>query len=264
MHGFGGKRRSTASPRRTGRRRAATAPDSTAKRASTPFFDETSLSRRKIPAAEWTRSAAGTEGAEAGVCFFGPCFFARAKKSFFNNRMAGQRGSRPEGKRKPLILLPPLLGRPKAGQSGDRKNRAQAIAGKSNGQIQRQRMKAGCLKAELSLLLRRSELLPFARAKRSNQEKRFSNSPMAGQARAGPRSVGLRPPVPCAPRGTGERRTTRFAQTRAPLRRLSRCGARLALRPGKVRSREQRQQPPASSPRPAPNLTHVKAPLAAG
>ncbi|MQP76203.1 hypothetical protein CQ393_09890 [Stenotrophomonas sp. MYb238] len=35
----------------------------------TPFFYATWMSRRKIPSAEWTRSAAGTEGAEAGACF---------------------------------------------------------------------------------------------------------------------------------------------------------------------------------------------------
>ena len=46
------------------------------------------------------------------------------------------------------------------------------------------------------------------------------------------RSVGLRPPGPCAPRGTRGRRTTRFAQTRAPLRPSFHCGARLALRRG--------------------------------
>ncbi len=46
--------------------------------------------------------------------------------------------------------------------------------------------------------------------------------------------------VPCAPRVSRGRRTTRFAQTRAPLRPSTRCGARLALRPLEVRSQEQK------------------------
>src|SRR5690606_30292399 len=86
-------------------------------------------------------------------------------------------------------------------------------------------------KAELSLLLRRSESLFFACAKKSNQKKAQPDASRCGCAAS----------VPCAPRGTGGRRTTRFAQTRAPLRPPSRCGARLALRQGK--SKAPKQQP---------------------
>ncbi len=49
--------------------------------------------------------------------------------------------------------------------------------------LERSNNQSGNLKAKLSLLPRRSELLLFARAKRSNQERRFSKSRMAGQAR---------------------------------------------------------------------------------
>ena len=64
--------------------------------------------------------------------------------------------------------------------------------------------------------------------------------------------------VPCAPRGPGGRRTTRFAQTRAPLRPPSRCGARLALRRGKSKAEEQKQpqeqEPKPKAPLPNPLL----------
>ena len=78
VHGFGGDRRSIASLRRTGSRRAAAVPDSSVKRASTSFFYGTGMSRRKIPAAEWTRSAAGTEGVEAGACLTSHSAFGKA------------------------------------------------------------------------------------------------------------------------------------------------------------------------------------------
>ena len=47
-----------------------------------------------------------------GVLSFGYLFFARAKRRFFNSRMAGQSSSLPVGERKLLILLwlLPLLG----------------------------------------------------------------------------------------------------------------------------------------------------------
>ena len=174
--------------------------------------------------------ARSASGAEAGRAFFGPRFFARAKKG----------GSHPEGERKPLILLLRLN---LLLQEADMRNKSQDSKTPGlQGRCQSMNRESRSLKARLSLLLRRSELLLFARAKRSNQQKRFSNSRMTGQARAGTRSVGLCPPVPCAPRGPGGRRTTRYAQTRAPLRPSARCGARLALRPGKVKEREQQQQ----------------------
>ena len=55
--------------------------------------------------------------------------------------------------------------------------------------------------------------------------------------------------VPCAPRGPGGRRTTRYAQTRAPLRPSFHCGARLALRRGKSKAEEQKQ-PQQQEPKP--------------
>src|SRR5690606_24987042 len=56
------------------------------------------------------------------------------------------------------------------------------------------------------------------------------------------RSVGLCPPVPCAPPMSRGRRTTRCAQTCAPLRPSPCCGARLALRQSKSKARKHKQQ----------------------
>ena len=88
VHGFGGKRRSTASPRRTGRRRAATAPDSTAKRASTSFFDTAGMSCRKIPAAGWTRRAQRV-GRGGRACFLLATFSLHEQRKVARSREAG-------------------------------------------------------------------------------------------------------------------------------------------------------------------------------
>ncbi|MCH1909147.1 hypothetical protein MKP15_10190 [Stenotrophomonas sp. Y6] len=72
------------------------------------FFDETWMSRRKIPPAQWTQPAQRA-GRVGRACFLWATFLCTSKEELFNSRMAGQGGSRPEGERKPLILFPPLL-----------------------------------------------------------------------------------------------------------------------------------------------------------
>ena len=86
-------------------------------------------------------------------------------------------------------------------------------------------------------LLKGSSLLV---QRKGSQKKRFSNSRMAGQHGPDASRCGCAASVPCAPRVSRGRRTTRFAQTRAPLRPSTHCGARLALRPLEVRSQEQK------------------------
>ena len=139
-----------------------------------------------------------------GVLSFGYLFFARAKKS----------SSLPERGAKAFALEPLILA-------------ACFIMGRPS----------KSLKAELSLLLRRSEPPFFARAKKRGPKKARPDASRCGCAAS----------VPCAPRGTGGRRTTRFTQTRAPLRPLSRCGARLALRQG-----SQKQKATAKAKAPSP------------
>ena len=124
------------------------------------FFDETWMSRRKIPPAQWTQPAQRA-GRVGRACFLWATFLCTSKEELFNSRMAGQGGSRPEGERKPLILFPPLLW-----LSLDVCTNAIVKGAKPEAKHE-----SGSLKAELSPLLRRSELLLFARAKRSNQEK---------------------------------------------------------------------------------------------
>ncbi len=165
------------------------------------FFYATGMSRRKIPPAEWTRRAQRGGRVGRGV-FLWATFLCTSKERW----LAPRRGAKAFDSVSALALASP----------------------KWLCQSDRQRAKAETkhesrrLKAELSPLLRRSELLLFARAKRSNQEKaRPAYAPTALRA-AGPlRRWDFSTRHPCL---VEKRRASMRVALRVFSRRLRRCG----------------------------------------
>jgi len=192
----------------------------------TSFFDETGMSRRKIPAAEWTRRAQRV-GRVGRACFLWATFLCTSKEEPFQQPngwsrwLAPRRGVKAFDPVSALALAFP--GRLYQRDSQRTKAEAKAEA----------KHESGSLKAELSLLLRRSELLLFARAKRSNQEKHAPAS------------------APCPLRGLGPLRQRDFSTRHPCLVEKRRASMRVALRvfpagsvaaEGDPESQKQRQQ----------------------
>jgi len=131
----------------------------------TPFFYATGMSRRKIPAAEWTRRAQRV-GRVGRACFLWATFLCTSKERW----LAPRRGAKAFDPVPALALAFP--GRLYQRDSQRAKPEAKHESGR--------------LKAELSPLLRRSELLLFVRAKRSNQEKHAPASAPSPRSGLGP------------------------------------------------------------------------------
>ena len=175
--------------------------------------------------------ARSASGAEAGACFSWLLLFARAKRS---NSLLRSRGE----------------------SSAFKLSSSRSCIGRCFGlwalgfAILALVSLADFLEKQIQMLEQYQRLsLPFgARAtslfscKEKQPRETLFNSRMTGQhgPSRDPSGCARRSPVLLACQGGW--RTTRFAQTRAPLRPLSRCGARLALRPEKSEARTEQEQ----------------------